>query len=107
MKKEAGLELKSLRVDGGASANALLMQFQADILHCEVHLPKYIETTALGAGYMAGLGVGFWKSKADIEQNHSVQKKYFPMMPIEEVDELYDGWKMAVAATRVFKPKRH
>lgn len=106
MKKEAGLELKSLRVDGGASANALLMQFQADILHCEVHLPKYIETTALGAGYMAGLGVGFWKSKADIEQNHSVQKKYFPMMPLEEVDELYDGWKMAVAATRVFKPKR-
>ncbi len=106
MKKEAGLELKSLRVDGGASANALLMQFQADILQCEVHLPKYIETTALGAGYMAGLGVGFWKCKSDIEQNHNIQKKYFPMMGKDEVDELYDGWKMAVAATRVFKPKR-
>lgn len=106
MKKEAGLELKSLRVDGGASANTLLMQFQSDILQCEVHLPKYIETTALGAGYMAGLGVGFWKCKADIEQNHNIQKKYFPMMGKDEVDELYDGWKMAVAATRVFKPKR-
>ncbi len=106
MKKEAGLELKSLRVDGGASANALLMQFQADILQCEVHLPKYIETTALGAGYMAGLGVGFWKCKSDIEQNHNIQKKYFPMMGKDEVDDLYDGWKMAVAATRVFKPKR-
>ncbi len=105
MKKEAGLELKSLRVDGGASANALLMQFQSDILQCEVHLPKYIETTALGAGYMAGLGVGFWKCKSDIEQNHNIQKKYFPMMGKDEVDELYDGWKMAVAATRVFKPK--
>ncbi len=105
MKKEAGLELKSLRVDGGASANSLLMQFQSDILQCEVHLPKYIETTALGAGYMAGLGVGFWKCKSDIEQNHNIQKKYFPMMGKEEVDELYDGWKMAVAATRVFKPK--
>lgn len=105
MKKEAGLELKSLRVDGGASANTLLMQFQSDILQCEVHLPKYIETTALGAGYMAGLGVGFWKCKSDIEQNHNIQKKYFPMMGKDEVDELYDGWKMAVAATRVFKPK--
>lgn len=81
------------------------MQFQSDILQCEVHLPKYIETTALGAGYMAGLGVGFWKCKADIEQNHNIQKKYFPMMGKDEVDELYDGWKMAVAATRVFKPK--
>ncbi len=105
MKKEAGLELKSLRVDGGASANSLLMQFQSDILQCEVHLPKYIETTALGAGYMAGLGVGFWKCKSDIEQNHNIQKKYYPMMSKNEVDELYDGWKMAVAATRVFKPK--
>ena len=106
MKKEAGLELRSLRVDGGASANALLMQFQSDILQCEVHLPKYIETTALGAGYMAGLGVGFWKTKEDIESNRSIQKKYFPMMPKEEVDDLYGGWLEAVKATRAFKPKR-
>ena len=106
MKREAGLELKSLRVDGGASANALLMQFQSDILQCEISLPKYVETTALGAGYMAGLGVNFWKSKADIEQNHTIQKKYYPMMPQSEVDCLYEGWLQAVNATRAFKPKK-
>lgn len=106
MKEEAGLELKSLRVDGGASANGLLMQFQSDILQCEVHLPRFIETTALGAGYLAGLGVDFWHSKADIERNHSIEKKYYPMMPQREVKELYDGWKEAVKATRAFKPKK-
>ncbi len=106
MKEEAGLELKSLRVDGGASANGLLMQFQSDILQCEVHLPRFIETTALGAGYLAGLGVDFWHSKADIERNHSIEKKYYPMMPQREVNELYDGWKEAVKATRAFKPKK-
>ena len=106
MKEEAGLELKSLRVDGGASANGLLMQFQSDILQCEVHLPRFIETTALGAGYLAGLGVDFWHSKADIERNHSIERKYYPMMPQREVDELYDGWKEAVKATRAFKPKK-
>ena len=106
MKEEAGLELKSLRVDGGASANGLLMQFQSDILQCEVHLPRFIETTALGAGYLAGLGVDFWHSKADIERNHSIERKYYPLMPQREVNELYDGWKEAVKATRAFKPKK-
>ena len=106
MKEEAGLELKSLRVDGGASANGLLMQFQSDILQCEVHPPRFIETTALGAGYLAGLGVDFWHSKADIERNHSIERKYYPMMPQREVNELYDGWKEAVKATRAFKPKK-
>ena len=106
MKEEAGLELKSLRVDGGASANGLLMQFQSDILQCEVHLPRFIETTALGAGYLAGSGVDFWHSKADIERNHSIERKYYPMMPQREVNELYDGWKEAVKATRAFKPKK-
>ena len=106
MKEEAGLELKSFRVDGGASANGLLMQFHSDILQCEVHLPRFIETTALGAGYLAGLGVDFWHSKADIERNHSIERKYYPMMPQREVNELYDGWKEAVKATRAFKPKK-
>ena len=106
MKKEADLELKSLKVDGGASANSLLMQFQSDILQCEVDIPKYIETTALGAGYMAGLGVNFWKSKSDIEQNQTIKKAYKPMMSKEKVDDLYDGWLEAVNATRAFKPKK-
>ncbi|MBO4541447.1 MAG: glycerol kinase, partial [Bacilli bacterium] len=82
------------------------MQFQSDILQCEVHLPKCLETTALGAGYLAGLGCGFWKSKKDIESNHSIQKKYKPNMPKKEVEELYEGWKCAVAATRVFKQRK-
>lgn len=105
MKEEAHLKLKSLKVDGGASANSLLMQFQSDILQCEVHLPKSLETTALGAGYLAGLGSGFWKNKREIESNHAIQKQFKPKMKPEEVKKLYDGWLLAVKATRVFKPK--
>lgn len=105
MKREANLELKSLKVDGGASANSLLMQFQSDILQCEVTIPKYIETTALGAGYMAGLGVNFWSCKKDIEQNQTIQKSYQPKFSKQKVDDLYDGWLEAVKATRAFKPK--
>ncbi len=106
MKKEAGLELKALKVDGGASANSLLMQFQSDILQCEIDIPKYIETTALGAGYMAGLGVKFWKSKSDIEANRSIKKNYKPSMEKQKADDLYDGWLEAVKATMAFKPKK-
>lgn len=106
MKRESNLNLKTLKVDGGASANSLLMQFQSDILQCDVVLPKCIETTALGAGYMAGLGVGFFKDKTDIEINQSIQKEYHPHMDKEEVDDLYEGWLTAVNATRAFKPKR-
>ena len=106
MKREAGLELKSLRVDGGASANNLLMQFQSDILQCEVALPECLETTALGAGYFAGLGVGFWKDKAEILKRHGFQKTYSPKMSPDEVAERYEGWLCAVKAARAFKPKK-
>ena len=106
MKKEAGLSLPSLRVDGGASGNALLMQFQADILQCEVHLPACLETTALGAGYFAGLGCGFWKDKKSILACHKIQKVYKPKMSKAQCAELYDGWLCAVAAARFFKPRK-
>ena len=105
MKEEAALDLKALRVDGGASANELLMQFQSDILQCPVHLPECLETTALGAAYFAGLGCGFWKDKKDIERNHAIQKKYLPKMKKEKAESLYAGWLDAVAAARCFKPK--
>jgi len=105
MKKDAGLELPVLKVDGGASANSLLMQFQSDILQCEVRLPKCIETTALGAGYFAGLECGFFKDKKEIELNHASAKKYFPKMKPSEAKKLYKGWQMAVKATRVYKPE--
>jgi glycerol kinase len=106
MKNEAHLELPVLKVDGGASANKLLMQFQADILQCEVRLPKCIETTALGAGYFAGLACGFWKNKREIEINHSAAAKYFPLMDEREAKRLYKGWQNAIKATRTFKPSR-
>ena len=106
MKREAGLELTSLRVDGGASNNALLMQFQADILQCKVTLPSCLETTALGAGYFAGLGCGFWKNKKEILANHEIKHTYRPKMGKKAVDELYDGWLCAVNAARAFKPKK-
>ena len=105
MRKDAHLTLPVLKVDGGASANALLMQFQADILQCEVRLPKCIETTALGAGYFAGLGCGFWHDKHEIEINHASAKMYYPTMKEEQAKKLYHGWQMAVAATRLYKPK--
>ncbi len=105
MKKDAGLELPVLKVDGGASANSLLMQFQSDILQCEVRIPKCVETTALGAGYMAGLATGFWDSMEEINDlNKEAAQSYFPSMSVKESNQLYRGWKMAVKATRVFKP---
>ena len=106
MKAEAGLDLLSLRVDGGASANALMMQFQADILGCEVHLPYCLETTALGAGYFAGLYCGFWKDKEDIMTNHRIAKVYKPKMDPKQAEALYEGWLSAVKATISFKPKK-
>jgi len=105
MKKDAHLTLSALKVDGGASANGIIMQFQSDILQCDVRLPACIETTALGAGYLAGLGSGFWKGMNEIEENHSYQKTYHPQMSPQEVKRLYAGWKEAVKATRAFKPK--
>ncbi len=103
MQEEANLKLKSLSVDGGATSNNLLMQFQSDILGCGLSLPKVLETTALGAAYLAGLAVGFYESKASIANNHTITKVFNPKMDKEQVDNLYRGWKKAVEATRIFK----
>ena len=81
-------------------------QFQSDILQCEVSLPHCLETTALGAGYFAGLACGFWKSFEEIKETHSIERVYNPKMSAEEAGELYDGWLMAVQAARAFKPKK-
>lgn len=94
--KAAGIELKELRVDGGASVNNFLMQFQADILGVPLLRPEITETTALGAAYLAGLAVGFWESKEELSKKWSVDEKYLPEMKQDEVDELYDGWQRAV-----------
>lgn len=103
MIEDAGIELKTLRVDGGAVANDFLVQFQSDILDVPVERPVIQETTALGAAYLAGLAVGFWESKEEIAQQWKVDKTFTSDMPAEQSEKLYDGWKQAVAATRAFK----
>ncbi|AIY06209.1 glycerol kinase [Planococcus sp. PAMC 21323] len=105
MIEDAGIELKTLRVDGGAVANDLLMQFQSDILDVPVERPVVQETTALGAAYLAGLAVGFWKDKEEIAQQWKIDKTFTRDMSTEDGEKLYDGWKQAVAATRLFKPE--
>ena len=103
MEQETGLDIKCLRVDGGATANSLLMQFQSDILFSKIMLPQCLETTALGVAYLAGLASGFYKDMSEIKAVHSFQKEYNPSMSEEEVKRLYDGWKKAVQATLQFK----
>lgn len=98
MEKDAGVSLKALRVDGGASANNLLMQFQADILGAKVERPSIIETTALGAAYLAGLAVEFWK-KEDLLEKWQLDQTFAPAMKVEERADLYKGWQKAVKRT--------
>jgi len=96
MESECGLTLPELRVDGGAAANDLLMQIQADILGREVVRPAVTETTALGAAYLAGLAVGFWKGQDELAGKWQVDKRFEPRMDASQCEELYQGWKRAV-----------
>lgn len=98
MEKDSGIDLKDLKVDGGACKNDFLMQFQADILKTGVIRPKLVETTALGAAYLAGLAVGYWKDKEDIKNNWAMEREFFPTMPVEKVEKSLEGWKKAVRA---------
>jgi glycerol kinase len=104
MEKDSGIKLKGLRVDGGAVKNNFLMQFQANMLATKVERPVVQETTALGAAYLAGLAVGYWKDQADIAKNWQLQTPFKPKMKRTEANNLYKGWKLAVKAARVFKP---
>lgn len=96
MEGDSKVSLQSLKVDGGACANRFLMQFQADILNTEVHKPECIETTALGAAYLAGLAVGFWKDKEEIRRNWSLSETFQPDMAAERRESLIAGWEKAV-----------
>ena len=98
MEKDAGISLTALRVDGGASANDLLMQFQADQLDVPVERPEIIETTALGAAYLAGIAVGYWK-KSEITERWQLDNSFEPDMDSEEREALYKGWQDAVKRT--------
>ncbi|MGF2411658.1 glycerol kinase GlpK [Ferruginibacter sp.] len=99
MEADSGIAIKELRVDGGATANDLLMQFQSNILNTKVLRPTITETTALGAAYLAGLAVGYWKSIDDIQQQWLIDKTFVPSMEATERDELTSGWQRAVKTT--------
>ena len=103
MQKETNQKIKNLKVDGGATKNGYLMQFQSDILHTVIKLPKCLETTALGAAYMAGLQSGYYANLESIKKIHEYQAIYNPKMPKKEIARLYKGWKTAIKATRMFK----
>jgi len=98
MQEDAGVKLSVLKVDGGACANNILMQFQADILGAEVERPEVIESTALGAAYLAGIQIGLWK-KEDIIKNRKIQKRFTPLMENSVREKLYNGWRKAVKRT--------
>jgi len=100
MEEDSGMRLKELRVDGGAAANEFLMQFQADILGVPVVIQETTETTALGAAYLAGLAVGFWKDQEQIAANYAVKRKFVPRMSSRQRESLYRKWKAAVERAR-------
>ncbi|MFK3986599.1 glycerol kinase GlpK [Exiguobacterium mexicanum] len=106
MEQDSGIELKTLRVDGGAVNNNFLMQFQADILDVPVERPEVSETTALGAAYLAGLAVGFWKDQAEIKEQWKLDHQFEPKMDEAHRENLYKGWQHAVEATMGFKPSK-
>lgn len=96
MERDSGIKIRELRVDGGASANNFLMQFQADLMKCRVIRPKCIETTALGAAYLAGLAVGYWKGREEIRENWALDREFIPAMEETHREALLKGWKRAV-----------
>ena len=96
MKSESGLEINSLKVDGGASANNFLMQFQSDISDVRIERPECVETTALGAAYLAGLAVGFWKDTDEIRDNWKCERVFIPSFSEEKRRKLKKGWRRAV-----------
>ena len=100
MENDSGMKLSKLNVDGGASANNLLMQMQADIIQTEVNRPKCVETTAAGAAYLAGLAVGYWKSKEDVLTNISIEKTFVPKISREEQEKKIAKWHKAVEHAR-------
>jgi len=102
MKADSGIDIKELRVDGGATKNNLLMQFQSDILQTPVIRPKILETTALGAAYLAGLAVGYWKDHDEINKQWQEDNRFSPQMSEPDANELITGWNRALAAANAW-----
>lgn len=106
MQLDSNIVIDCLHVDGGASANNFLMQFQADILNAKVERPKILESTALGAAYLAGLASGFFESKEELKKLSKTDSTFTPLMKDDKRAALYNGWKNAVRATQIFKPNQ-
>jgi len=102
MEADAGMPISELRVDGGATANNLLMQFQANLLGCKVIRPNVVETTALGAAYLAGLAVGYWRDQEEIKELWQAEKEFIPAGDAATIQEGIKGWKRAVGATQAW-----
>jgi glycerol kinase len=102
MEADSGINIKELRVDGGATANNLLMQFQADVLQAPVIRPKILETTALGAAYLAGLAVGYWNNHEEINEQWQEDHRFNPSMSIEDAGKLVAGWNRALKAVKAW-----
>ena len=98
MESDAGIRLSGLKADGGASANNLLMQTQADIIDAPVYRPRCVETTAAGAAYLAGLAVGYWSSPEEIRENWAVDRSFAPEITPEKRQTMTAGWRKAVAS---------
>ena len=96
MENESSVNIPKLKVDGGASKNDFLMQFQSDILNVDVLRPECVETTALGAAYLAGIAVGYWKDKDDIRKNWAISNTFHPDLADAGRQELLSGWERAV-----------
>ena len=96
MKADSGMELSSLKVDGGASANDFLMQTQADVINAPVKRPGCVETTAMGAAYLAGLAVGYWKNKEEVRKNQAIDRVFYPEITEEDRAKRIKGWNKAV-----------
>jgi glycerol kinase len=102
MEADSGIPIRELRVDGGATANDLLMQFQSDILNVQVIRPKITETTALGVAYLAGLATGFWTDVEDIRKQWQPDMRFYPNMQEDERISLLYGWQKAVKAAKAW-----
>lgn len=102
MEQDSGSPINALRVDGGASMNNYLMQFQADLLQCEVVRPANVESTAMGAAHLAGLSVGFWKDFEDLKNSAETDRSYYPAKSEKQAKHLYSRWQLAVSAARMF-----
>ncbi|HRG66444.1 MAG TPA: FGGY-family carbohydrate kinase, partial [Saprospiraceae bacterium] len=97
--KDSAINITQMRVDGGATANNLLMQFQSDIMDCNIMVPANAETTAMGAAYLAGLALGFWKNTKEISQLTEIAKEYKPSIDAEKRQLLLNGWARAIKAS--------